>query len=1065
MQRERDSASAQYGHRLIPNVIDELARDDPLREAFQIPLSQDPQDGWEVITFWDYSNAVNLQAHKIVKLCGKAPVGTFPTLAYIGPQDARYVVFMVAAVKAGYQALFVSTRNSSEGQISLFNQTECQVLFCDGTYYSAIKPWASTRDINIIEVSPCDSWFPKTEAEHFPYDKTFEEAEWDPLCVLHTSGSTGLPKPIIVRQGMIAISDACHNLSDWQGCTHWICAWMEKSKRHFIPMPLFHAAGLYVFIISVIWWKTPIALGLGDRPLTAELATECLSALDVESAAFPPSVLEDMSQDSKGLKVLQKLQLIPIGGGSLARDTGDYLVEQGVVLCNLLNSTEFTPFPVYFQPRPELWQYFIINPDLFGCNWREAGENVYELVIERKDKHPGMQGFFYTFPDLDEVSTNDLFEPHPTLPNHWRYHGRADNVIVFSNGEKLNPVTIESIVQGHPQVKGALVVAGSRRLQPGLLIEPVVHPRNEDERCELIESLWPHVVRANEETVAHGQISKDFIAVTSPDKPFSRAGKGTVQRAATIEKYTNEIDQLYETAEQVSDLDGKPLDLSPTALTQSLVHILLPHVRLPSLDQDTNFFSAGMDSLQVMNASRRLRAGLVASGYPEMTQSLITRGIYNNPTATRLSQHIIRLVKQSEQGVLEQQEDMERHELEVMKYLYERYNHNLVRESQPRRPDAAIRNQVILLTGSTGTLGSHLLDCLLRNPTVGKVVCLNRAEDGGLEQQAKAMQHRGLTQHCHEKAEFHHVELAKDKLGLPENVYSRLLKEADRIIHCAWPVNFNLSTESFEPHIRGIRILCDFSAESVKRVMVLFISSISTVDRWDPSQGPVPEQRIEDWKLPGNGYGRSKMIGSLILEDAGAACDFPAVSIRVGQIAGPESDSGGSWNANEWLPSIIASSLYLSALPGDLGRANRVDWTPVERVASLITEIAGVDNEPSVNATEQLGGYFHCVNPSSTTWQYLVPAIQEFYGERIHETIGLEEWVTRLGASQTDDESASVANPGLKLIDTYRSLLDNSKAEPVILDMSRTNQTTRSMRGSLAITPELMKHWCTQWGF
>lgn len=44
------------------------------------------------------------------------------------------------------------------------------------------------------------AWFPKEKVAPFPFDRTFEQAEWDPLCVLHTSGSTGLPKPIPVIQ-------------------------------------------------------------------------------------------------------------------------------------------------------------------------------------------------------------------------------------------------------------------------------------------------------------------------------------------------------------------------------------------------------------------------------------------------------------------------------------------------------------------------------------------------------------------------------------------------------------------------------------------------------------------------------------------------------------------------------------------------------------------------------------------------------------------------------------------------------------------------------------------------
>lgn len=98
-----ESASVPYGRRLVPNVIDETAQHEPHREAFQIPRSEEARDGWEVITFKHYANAINVRAHAFVKLCGKPRENTFPTLAYIGPQDARYVVFMVAAMKAGFK--------------------------------------------------------------------------------------------------------------------------------------------------------------------------------------------------------------------------------------------------------------------------------------------------------------------------------------------------------------------------------------------------------------------------------------------------------------------------------------------------------------------------------------------------------------------------------------------------------------------------------------------------------------------------------------------------------------------------------------------------------------------------------------------------------------------------------------------------------------------------------------------------------------------------------------------------------------------------------------------------
>lgn len=93
--------------RIVPNIIDDIAGVDPGREAFLVPRSDNPKDGWKSITFKEYANAVNRIAHRIVETCGTPSQGSFPTIAYVGPNDARYVILLVGAVKAGYKVIFL----------------------------------------------------------------------------------------------------------------------------------------------------------------------------------------------------------------------------------------------------------------------------------------------------------------------------------------------------------------------------------------------------------------------------------------------------------------------------------------------------------------------------------------------------------------------------------------------------------------------------------------------------------------------------------------------------------------------------------------------------------------------------------------------------------------------------------------------------------------------------------------------------------------------------------------------------------------------------------------------
>lgn len=688
----------------------------------------------------------------------------------------------------------------------------------------------------------------------------------------------------------------------------------------------------------------------------------------------------------------------------------------------------------------------------------------------RKDKHhPGIQSIFYTFPELDEYPTKDLYKPHPSLPNHWMYYGRADNIIVFSNGEKLNPVTIEETVSTYVDLKAALVF-GQGRFQAGLLLEPTEIPKDDIHAKRLIDRIWPLVSHANKETVAHGRIDRQFVILAKPEKPFPRAGKGTVLRASTLKLYQEEIDALYE---QMGDANGElssaqevQLDVSSEdSLIKSIVMLFEISMGTSKLEPDTDLASVGIDSLQVINASRLLRVGLEKAGAPVNASTTAPRILYGNPTPRRLAKHLYsymyRSDKDGQNGHHKNDDDDMESEIRASEALLSKYIQDMP-ICPASKPAPADKGQTVLLTGSTGSLGSYLLDFIESCSAVAKIICLNRSPDGGRARQVAVNAERGL---CTEftKTEFLHADLSRFDLGLDRADYSRLLSEADRIIHNAWPVNFNLSVDSFEPHIRGTRQLVDFSSRATKRVPIIFLSSIGTVSGWNKSE-PIPETSLPDFSLTDIGYSRSKLVSSLILEEATKQSGVPTAIVRVGQIAGPVGEKG-VWNRKEWLPTLIASSVHLGVLPDSLGSMSTVNWIPLEDIASLILEVSGVTSPLPIS---EIKGHFHGVNPSETTWDVLASAVREFYREkgRTVELVSVAEWIDAVERSATATGDIS-KNPAVKLLDTYRRMLATKDLEQghMAFALEKTQGYSRTMRNMKAVTPELMRHWCQQWGF
>ena len=90
-----------YGSRLLPQVVDELARSDPQRIYATLPLSSDLSKGFQDVTMQQVSQAVNKCAYWLEDTIGRSTV--FETLSYLGLPDLRYAIVFLAAVKCGYK--------------------------------------------------------------------------------------------------------------------------------------------------------------------------------------------------------------------------------------------------------------------------------------------------------------------------------------------------------------------------------------------------------------------------------------------------------------------------------------------------------------------------------------------------------------------------------------------------------------------------------------------------------------------------------------------------------------------------------------------------------------------------------------------------------------------------------------------------------------------------------------------------------------------------------------------------------------------------------------------------
>lgn len=664
-----------------------------------------------------------------------------------------------------------------------------------------------------------------------------------------------MPKPVALTHGFLSTVDNCSSIPWPQSRSSSLFNDLASDDPYpetlvLCCTPYFHLMGLISFVES-IFHHIPL-VSSPERLLSIQFLTDLIRHTKPTAAMLPPSILEDMSHSKESLACLGIMKFVCFGGAPLAPEAGDR-INRYTQVRSAIGTSEMGIICSMVPEDERNWGYFEWNP-FYQVDMQPIGDGLHELVLHRGEHSSMIHGVFHTFPELSEYRTKDLYTQHPSQPTLWKYHCRFDDVIVLSNGEKLNPVSLEKIIEGHPSVHRALVV-GQRRFQTCLLIEPVINSKdtNAIDEKDFIDTIWPLVQIANESVPQYGQIMKSMIRLSSREKPFKLTAKGTTQRIAVNADYAQEIDEIY--AAQDKQLVELPSAITPESLRAYLLGVISTLTGKENIRPNDDLYSMGLDSLQAIQLSRILRDSVSSHNSKPNVERLSVQNIYAHPTVDRLTDLSLDILGKSSAST-----DTPSRSEKVSQLISK--NMSDLRDLNPDRSSRMSGPFTIILTGSTGSLGSYILDDLLRNPQIAKVYCFNRSEDAQLRQK-EGFEEKGLQSSLlndPERVEFLHVQFGAMQFGLGNYQYNELLATVDIIIHNAWKVNFNHPVSSFEdPHLKGVREFINFSLKSRYNAHLTFISSVSTIGAWKPVDGvtAVPEVPMESVGVVlEQGYGR-----------------------------------------------------------------------------------------------------------------------------------------------------------------------------------------------------------------
>lgn len=419
----------------------------------------------------------------------------------------------------------------------------------------------------------------------------------------HTSGtSSGLPKPIAQSHraavGVLPCLDG-------------------RRSATFTTTPLYHGGIADCFRAwtsdATIWlFPGDVAITSSNIIRSLKSADECHRACvssPVEYFSSVPYVLQMLESVPDGLDALRSFGIVGVGGAALPSSIGDDIVQKGVNLISRFGSAEcgFLMSSHRDYQKDKEWQHLrSFNSPLLSFEPQDGG--LVELVIKADWPHMAKRNR-----KDGSYATADLFEAHPTIPNAWRYHSRADSQLTLITGKKFDPAPLEAAISTSPFLDDVLIF-GNGKPFPGALLLSSTNATNLSGE-ELLAKLWPDVERCNAEGQDHTKLSRSMLVILpSGTAGLEKSSKGTVMRRHAEERFSNIIEKAYQSDDsQMNGQNGDshiPDNALPVAVLDMIKSVLGSEETIP---EDADLFTYGVDSVACMQTRVRLQKLLPSS--------------------------------------------------------------------------------------------------------------------------------------------------------------------------------------------------------------------------------------------------------------------------------------------------------------------------------------------------------------------------------------------------------------------------------------------------------------------
>ena len=366
-------------------------------------------------------------------------------VAILSHNRIEVLLVLLGAMRAGLVAVPGNGKLPAATVAFVLADCDARLVFADAAHRPLLPPGLPCFDMEAFDalVAGADAPFP-----------TVVPAPSDPAMILYTSGSTGRPKGVVLS----------HRSHLWVLQVRTRQPDLDR-QRVLVAAPLYHMNGLAMAQLTLASGGVLVLLpGFTARGYISAAAEWRVTAL----TAVPPMIAMMLGEaDLLAGSDLSCVQSVRMGSAPITQSLVDRVraVFPRATISNGYGTTEAGP--VVFAPHPE----GVPTPDTsLGCAHPDVLLRLVRDGVEARDEGvlemrcPALMNAYHKLPEATAKAitpdgyyiTNDVF--HRDAQGFFTFVGRADDMFV-SGGENIYPGEVETVLEAHPAVLQACVIA------------------------------------------------------------------------------------------------------------------------------------------------------------------------------------------------------------------------------------------------------------------------------------------------------------------------------------------------------------------------------------------------------------------------------------------------------------------------------------------------------------------------------------------------------------------------------------------------------------------------------